>query len=264
MTSPSLRETQRWMKSRILPPARGVTAEGCVELNPQAGDPGIERLSIYSGGYLARVQEALEEAYPAIRHVLGSRAFSELSRAYAARHPSRDYNLSLSGRNLPVFLESSPWAADLPFLPDLARLEWSVTEAFHAFDLPPLDPARLASIPPEQWDRLKLIFQPSARLVASAWPVLDIWEARDQPVAGVRVDLINRPQRILVYRNNLQVRCELLEEASFLLLRDLSAGRTLGDACAGLTQASATEDPPLADWFSRWAAAGLIVNINLV
>ncbi len=45
MTGPSLRETQQEMKARIL-----------------AGDPADERLSVYSGGYIARMQEALEEA----------------------------------------------------------------------------------------------------------------------------------------------------------------------------------------------------------
>ncbi len=240
---PSLQEVQRWMKGRIL-----------------AGESGDERMSIYSGGYIARIQEALEEAYPAVRHVLGARSFSELSRAYAARHPSRDYNLSLVGRNLPSFLETFPLTKNLPFLPDLARLEWLVTEAFHAFDQPPLDPAALAAIPPEDWDCLRVIFQPSVRRLASAWPVLDIWEARDRPVNEVRIDLINRPQRVLAYRSNLQVRCELLDERQDKMLAALMEGETLGAACERIAETT-SGDPPLAEWFARWAGAGLIAGI---
>ena len=218
-----------------------------------AGDPADERLSVYSGGYAARRREALEEAYPAVQRVLGPRAFAELSRAYAARYPSHDYNLSLTGRRLPEFLRTHSLAKELPFLPDLTRLEWQVVESFHAFDRPPLDPARLAAVPSEDWDRLRLAFQPSVGRVASDWPILDIWEARNRPVAEVRVDLVNRPQKILVFRTALEVRCELLEERQDAALEALLSGKTLGEL------------PDLVPgWFSRWAAAGLIVNINLV
>ena len=262
MTQPSLREVQRWMISRILPPERAADAVGEVALNPQAGEPGAERLSVYSGGYLARIEEALEEAYPAVRHVAGAGSFRALARDYAARHPSRDYNLSLVGRHLPEFLKTHELTNELAFLPDLARLEWQVVEAFHAFDQAPTDTSGLAAVPPEEWTQTRLVFQPSVRLVDSAWPILDIWEARVRPVAEVRIDLVNRPQKILVFRSGLQVRCELLQKAQFRLLEELLAGRTLGQACACLPEDSPEEEPPLADWFSRWAASGLVVNIN--
>ena len=263
MPEPSLRDVQRWMQSRILPPERAAAeALSTVELNPQAGDPGVERLSVYSGGYVARMQEALEEAYEAVRHVLGARAFGELARGYAARYPSRDYNLSMAGRNLPVFLGFYPLTRELPFLPDLAALEWKVVEAFHAFDRPPLDPARLAAIPPEDWDRLRLAFQPSVGRIASAWPVLDVWEARKQPVGEVRIDLANRPQRVLVARRGLEVRCELMDELQDKTLAALLEGKTLGEVCG---QAAAEADggsPPLAEWFTRWAGNGLVAEVS--
>ncbi len=250
------------MKSRILPPERGAAAAADVELNPQAGEPGVERLSVYSGGYVARMQEALEEAYETIRHVLGARAFRELARCYAARHPSRDYNLSLAGRDLPAFLASYPLTNDLPFLPDLAALEWKVVEAFHAFDCLPLDPARLAAASPKDWDRLRLEFQPSVGRVASAWPVLDIWENRKRPVGEVRINLMGRPQRVLVARRGLEVRCELLDDAQDKALAALMEGKTLGEVCERIAAETPAGDPPFGEWFSRWAGNGLITGIR--
>lgn len=251
MPEPSLRELQRWMKSKILPPERADAAVPEVDLNPQAGDPGTERLSVYSGGYLARMEEGLEESYPAVRRVAGRRGFHALAHDYAAGHPSRDYNLSLVGKDLPVFLEGYSLTKELPFLPDLARLEWAVAEAFHAFDQPPLDPAHLSAIPPEEWERIRLVFQPSLRMVSSAWPILDIWEARDKPVSEVKINLVGRPQRVRVCRQAFQVHCELLDELQEAALRALLSGKSLGEL------------PELVpDWFSRWAASGLVVAIN--
>ena len=54
--NPSLRDVQTWMAAQILPSSVAPAAAGlAVELNPQGGAPGIERLGVYAGGYLARV-----------------------------------------------------------------------------------------------------------------------------------------------------------------------------------------------------------------
>lgn len=261
MSEPSLQEVQRWMISRILPPERSSAASPEVELNPQAGDPGADRLSVYSGGYLARMEEALEEAYPAVRRVAGRKGFHALAHGYAARHPSHSYNLSRAGLHLPEFLKTHPLTGELPFLPDMARLEWAVVEAFHAFDQPPLDPAHLSAIPPQDWERIRLVFQPSVHRIASAWPVLDIWEARAQPVSEIRIEIVNRPQRVLITRRSFEVRCELLDELQDRALAALLEGKSLGETCELLAE-QAGGDPPLTEWFSRWSGSGLITGIR--
>lgn len=263
MPEPSLRELQRWMVSRILPPERAAGATAQVGLHPQGGDPGAERLSVYSGGYRARIEEALKEVYPAVRHVAGANTFHALAHDYASRYASRSYNLSRAGRALPEFLQTHELGKELVFLSDLARLEWEVAESFHAFDVSPIDPSRLSALPPEDWARARLIFQPSVRLVRSSWPVLEIWEARNQPISEVRIDLAGRPQQVMISRSAFQVRCEFLEEKQFQLLQGLLAGKRLEEVCGELLDSAGGEEPPIADWFSLWAAAGLVVNINL-
>jgi hypothetical protein len=254
MTSPipSLAEFQRWMKSRIRPTQTAPAPEAEELLNAPE-----ERLSVYAGGYLARMREALADVYEAVQFVLGERAFTELAQAYAARYPSHDYNLSFAGRSLPEFLAGSPIAQQLPFLPDLARLEWLVCRAFHAFEQPPLEPSRLAAPPPEAWDRLRLTFQPSLGVVASAWPIRDIWAARREPRGTVNLQIAGRAQRVLVFRRGLEVRCELLEEPECVLLEGLLAGRTLGEVCQALSQADPTA---VRAWFARWMQERLIVR----
>ncbi len=257
MPDVSLRDAQRWMQQRIRHPAAGSDRR---LLNPQRGTPGEERLAVYAGGYAARIREALDESYGAIRHVLGDRAFAKLADAYAKRHPSHDYNLSFAGRDLPEFLGEYPLSRDLPFLPDLARLEWLVCQAFHAFDQPPLALPQLATLPLEAWAQLHLIFQPSVGLLSSAWPVRDIWEARTRPREQTRIDVRQRPQRVLVFRRGEQVACELLDETPYRLLEGLLAGRTLGAVCDELAARGGSAELPVAAWFARWAGQGLIAG----
>ena len=263
MHEPSLRQVQQWMKSRIRPQdARASSEARTTLLNPQRGTPGETRLAVYAEGYVARIRESLAEVYEAVQHVLGKRAFAELACGYAQRHPSHDYNLSLVGRHLPEFLRTSALAQRLPFLPDLAALEWLVYRAFHAVEQAPLDPSRLVKLPPEEWDQARLTFQPAVGVVASAWPILDIWETRTRVRSEINIDLANRPQRVLVFRQQLQVRCELLDEPQSLLLDGLLKGQTLGAVCAALSQHH-EETLPVAQWFTEWARRGLLVGCEL-
>ena len=260
MTAPatpaSLREVQRWIASRVRPGARS-GAPAAIALNPQREVPGEERLAVYAGGYLARMREALAEVYEATAHILGQAAFAVLAAGYAARHPSHDYNLSRAGRHLPAFLRDWPKTAELPFLPDLARLEWHIAEAFHAFDESPLDPAALQAVPPTAWDTLIFRFQPSVGLVVSAWPVLDLWAARTQPRDQVNVDVDGRPQAVLVSRQGQQTRCELVDDAERAALIGLLAGESLGAVCATLA-AREGHPPPVHAWCARWMRQGLL------
>ena len=265
MSEPSLHELQRWMKSRIRSGEHASAAAiDAIVLNPQRGTPGEERLSVYAGGYVARMREALAEVYEAVHHVLGEQAFAEVTEGYARRHPSHDYNLSLAGRHLPEFLLSWPLTQQLPFLPELATLEWLVRQAFHAFDAPPLDAKRLAGLSLVDWDRARLVFQNSVGVFASAWPVLDIWESRTRPRNEVNIEVVNRPQRVFVFRRGLQTRCELLDARQFELLEGLLAGRTLGNVCGKLASKTGDTPLPLTEWFARWAQLGLIIRCELL
>ena len=262
MSEPSLAEFQRWMKSRIRLQAPASASPPNAMLNPQRGVAPEERLAVYADGYLARNQEALADVYEAVRHVLGEPSFAALARAYAARYPSHDYNLSFSGRHLPELLADSPYTRRLPFLPDLARLEWLVCRAFHAFEAPPMNVTRLASVPPDLWGRLQLNFQPSVGVIASAWPIRDVWTARRQPRETVNIAVESRPQRVLVFRRGVEVVCELLDETQAAVLSALLAGRMLEDAVSAGVSGSAPAD--VTGWFAHWMRERLIVDAALV
>lgn len=264
MAEPSLEELQRWMASRIRPKANLPVSIDDDILNAQRGTAGVERLAVYAGGYIARAREALIEAYEAVQYVVGEGAFSSLALAYAERYPSHDYNLSAFGLHLPELLAQSPLSQRLPFLPDLARLEWAVRQAFHAFDQPPLDPQQLFALSLDEWERTRLAFQASVGVAASAWPIRDIWDARTQPRGSLDIALVDRPQHVLIYRDAGGVKCELIDAQQQFLLEALLAGRTLGVACGRLAEIAGEAELPLAEWFSRWARSGLITRCEPV
>jgi hypothetical protein len=222
---------------------------------PESGD---ERLRVYSGGYPARVHDALAESYPALAHWVGEPAFVALAHRYAASVPLTSYNLNDAGARMPAFVRDDVLTGDFPFLPDLAVLEWRVACAFHARERSPLDP-RALQWTIEQWAKAVLQFQPSVAVVSSAWPLLDLWTARETPREASDIELHGRPDHLVVRRTGFIVRCESVAADEALALQMLLDGRCLGETTERFESDGHDASLVLA-WFSRWMSAGLIVD----
>ncbi|HSB36664.1 MAG TPA: DNA-binding domain-containing protein [Thermoanaerobaculia bacterium] len=169
-----------------------------------------DRWHVYAHGYLGRLTEALEADYPAVRRILGAGAFAALSGRYVRAFPPRSFDLGRAGDRLPEHLMLDPVSAGLPFLPDLARLERLVAEAFVAADAEPLAWESLAGEDPEEVAHVPLVLVPGTAVLWSRWPVLAIWQTRRLADEDVAVDLAGRPQSVLVFRRETAVSCSEL------------------------------------------------------
>jgi hypothetical protein len=200
--------------SALLAPPRGTT-EG--------------RWRIYRDGYLIRLAEAIENDYAAIKRILGDGAFASLCSRYLAAFPPSSHDIGRSGVNLPEFLVTDALTSDLPFLPDLARFEWAMTEAVVAPDSPTCRSDTLVELAPELLLDLVISPCPGSVVIRSEWPLGDLWACRDKEDREISVDVIDRPSRILVFRRGLSVqwRAASKEEARFL--ESVSGGATLAE-----------------------------------
>lgn len=102
-------------------------------------------VGVYRRAYPARMTEALGETYRRCWRVLGDDDFFAACAAYIPTERSASGNLADYGRGFPDFLESWSGAGHAPFLGDLARLEWTFKDLFHAAPHAGLTPAELAA-----------------------------------------------------------------------------------------------------------------------
>ncbi|HVM95528.1 MAG TPA: DNA-binding domain-containing protein, partial [Candidatus Acidoferrales bacterium] len=229
---------------------------------PPRGNAG-DRLQVYAAGYPARIIEALNESFPAVAHVLGAGAFGALVHRYIGTVALRSYNLNDAGAAFAGFLQTDPLSQDLPFLADLARLEWAVASAFHAYELPVFDASTTADWTIENWERVTIQFQPSVVLVKSNWPIREIWDCRDTPIESIDLDLRNRADRVLVCRQGDMVACESLDDGQATALEALLSGQTLGEVIA--VRGEHGDNPEsVAAWFAGWMSRRLIASCTLV
>src|SRR5579875_2488123 len=91
------------------------------------------RLRVYADSYFYRLAAALREDYPALAAIVGEARFNTLVADYLAAFPPDRPSIFYAGRRLARFLrEAGPaWPA---WMADLAALERSLSEAFHAAD----------------------------------------------------------------------------------------------------------------------------------
>lgn len=264
MTSPTLAELQQGLAALVLnrqvldarlSDGHEIDIERLVSV-PTGVDIGT-RLGVYTGGYPARIREALIQAFPAVAKILGDAALASLLERYRPQIPTGWCNLNSVGRALPDFLRSDRLAEELPFLPDLARLEWSVFECFHARVGNPIDLSFAAGWELDDWAGARIGFQPGVALVTSPWPIHSLREARRSERSQIDIDLVEHPQSVWVYRQRFEVVTEILDEIDARAAHALLEGRPLGEVMGQMESAGADAGGTL-ELFSRFAALGLI------
>jgi hypothetical protein len=193
---------------------------------------GIEptaRLSIYRNTFLGSLTTALRLSYPAVHRLVGDAFFEGAARIFIAERPPRSAYLDEYGAEFPEFLARFPAADSVPYLPDVARLEWAVNRALHAADEEPLDIGRLAEFGPVDHERVCFVPHPSVGLVRAYYPADTIWRAvldRDDAALSA-IDLAAGPFWLMIERPAAAVEVHRMSEAEWRFMAELCAGRPL-------------------------------------
>jgi len=224
-----------------------------------------QRLGIYHGMYLLRMEEALESDYPALKHFLGDDGFRSLVAAYVRAHPSRSYSLNFLGRHLPDFMRDAPGLRRSAFCHDLARLEQAVAEVFDAPEEPALRAEEIAAVPETAWESARLVPIAAFRLLGFRYPV----NAYVQSVRDLdhgHPALRRRDTWVAVYRREYAVWRQDLDRAGHRLLSDIAAGERLGAAVTAALRRGRGRRPSAKDlfrWFRGWMGAGMFRSVEI-
>jgi hypothetical protein len=161
------------------------------------------------------------------------------------------------------FIGSYQPAAGLPYLPDVARLEWYWHEAFHEADASALDVSKLAMIAPDAYGKLGFGLHPSTRFLVSKFPILKIWQANQEGYEGNgRISLDEGGCQLLVYRPQLEVVIMSLDETDYLFLTLLNMKQTLTQAVEQVLSLAPkfNVQTVLQHWFANGLITDFIIN----
>ena len=210
--------------------------------------------AVYRNTVMKGCIDALQDNYPAVTRLVGEEWFRAAAAVFVRQSPPTDPVLTHYGAGFADFLVGFEPAAELSYLPDVARLDRYWTEAHVAPDDKVLDPATLARLTPEVLAATVLRPHAAARW---AWfpdaPIYTIW-SRNRSDELPEGDLEWKSEGALVVRPSDTVRWVAIDAAACAFL----------DACAnGLTLAAATDaalemqaDTDLARLMSELLTAG--------
>lgn len=268
---------QRWMQAVVVDPgaipeapaapaARAeVPPERVAEviLPSRTLDP-VERLGIYHGMYLLRMEEALASDYPGLKHFLGERRFFDLVRGYVQEHPSRSFSLNRLGDRFPDYVLRAPGLRRRAFCHDLARLELAISQVFDAPQTPPLAAEAIEAVPPDAWENVRLQPVAALALLAFRYPVGAYLDSVSDERGHTHPPLRRRDTWVAVYRRDYTVWRQELSRPAYGVLSDLAAGRTVGDtvtAALCLRGRSRPTEQAIFRFFRDWTSAGMFQAI---
>jgi hypothetical protein len=225
--------------------------------------PVTTRLGIYAHAYATRMRQGLASNYPAVARVLGEAGFTELSQEYVASHDSRFSSLRYYGHALAHFIATETSYRSAPFLPELARWEWTMAEVFDAADADPVEASQLAGRQPVDWASLHVTLHPSVRVLSLAWNAPQMWKALMDDAERPRARQERQPVTWLLWRRELREMFRPLSEAEQQALIAARAGESFG-GLSELARDHFREDEAAsvaAAWLRDWVESGLITDI---
>ena len=221
------------------------------------GEQAAGSLAVYRAQALAGWRAALAAAYPVVARLVGPAFFDEAADRYAGRHPSTSGDLHEFGDAFARFLGAYAPASGLPWLGDVARLEWALHHSAFAADAAPFDFASLAALAPDRQGDVVLQWHPATRRISSPHPILSLWEANQRSRDGTP-DRMTGPDKVIVTRARDGLRVRLLDAVEWrcaeAIDRDTPLARVLdvlGDGAARLPEI-----------LQRFAAEGAIAGFR--
>ncbi|AJY27166.1 hypothetical protein BTM_6171 (plasmid) [Burkholderia thailandensis 34] len=225
---PSLRDLQDAIRRSIV---ERDDLDAAVWIIDNGLEPG-RRLSVYRNTFASTLIRAMRLSFPAVDRLVGTEFFDATVREYIALQPPHSGYLDEFGSDFADFLEQFPPAQSVPYLPDVARLEWVVSRSLHAPDAPALSAAALSAVNPADHDRLRFQPHPSVSLVQSRFPVDEIWrsvlDGDDARMALIDPD--SGAVWLLVHRDETGIRVGRLKADAWYFVADMFAGCALGGA----------------------------------
>ncbi len=241
-------------------PGSGGASSALLQLRALLKPPSARGLMAYQANGHALAERSLLGAYPVIAQLLGADNFNGLARDLWHRHPPVCGDLAQWGDALPAFLADNEQLTEVPYLADVARVEWALHRAAGAVDAQ-ADLQSFARLSHEDPAALMLVLAPGTALISSAWPVVSLVSAHTdrQPSlaeAGQRVrDRVG--ETAVVWRQGLRPCVAACPAHTSGVLRALLAGATLPDA---LDQAGSEFD--FSDWLTQAVHDGLVTGVT--
>lgn len=242
----SLRE-----REEIVPP--GLTSPAAVAVRRF----NVHRNSMYSG-----LVGCIEATFPVVRRLVGNEFFVATASVFVANHPPRSPVLIEYGAEFASFLDHFAPVRSLPYLADVARLEWLLAQSRHAADAVPISGEALGRMSADEAWHAGIVLHPALRLLRSSFSVVSIWQTNTFDAVVRPIDACGDGECALIVRPEFAPRVVPIDFGEFTFLAELANDEPLGIAAA--TAAERAPGFDLTRSLLRIFAIGAVAGVGAV
>lgn len=194
--------------------------------------------AIYQNSVIGLKQKSLQTIYAVCHRLVGTEFFIAMITEYIQQTPSRSADLAHYGATLAEFIEHFIPAKSLPYLPDVARLEWAWHRLYSHRFTAPLDFQKLQLRYQENNSDIIFILGDHCTLLQSIYPVHQIWEVNQPTYAGDQTVILEDSQGFfyLIWCKELVNHINSLEKPVWQLLFYISQQWRLEDIYQALIE----------------------------
>jgi hypothetical protein len=237
-------------------------ALGLVKLPPN--DTAQVMFGVYRNAYILRLTEFLANDHPRLKTYLGDDAFFDMSKAYAAAHPSDNPNARWYSRHLPEFLsQHEPWAAHRD-IAELADIERALTDAFDSIDAPIMTVEDLQNVEPGKFEGAVLVIHPSVRRLALKTNAVALWQGLKEDSEPPPSAALPEPVTAIVWRQGVASKIRSLGSEEAMALSSTAEGVPFGVLCEMIAMMGEPDSAALraATYLRQWIVDEMVSEIR--
>lgn len=196
--------------------------------------PALSRLEIYRDAYYLRLLEILQQDYNGLYTLLGDEQFDQLCRHYINDHPSQFRSVRWFGQYLPDYIQDFTPYKDHPYLVEMAKFEWLLTEAFDSVDCSTISVEEVTKIQPEYWPEMYFKLHPSIRRLNLNWNTVPLWNAIKDKSEMISPQKSDVPVNWIIWRIGTDTQFYSLSADQAYVIDAMMKGENFGSICVGL------------------------------
>lgn len=229
---PSLSEVQDAFRQAVMEGR----PEACVAMIDPDGLSPLARIAVYRNNILGALVSALRLTYPAVLALVGDDFFDGVASRFALLDPPSSAQLTHWGEGFADYLRIFPGCGHLPWLSDVAILEWAVGQALHALEPGGAKSAdMMANLPMAAVASVILWPHPSLSCLRLDSPAEAIRSAALRGGDGLeQIDPNAGPVHLAVVRQADSIAIRRLDRSAWLLLDRLKKREPIGSASMDL------------------------------
>lgn len=191
-----------------------------------------KRFAIYRNNRNETLTNTLKNTYPVCLKLVGERFFNAMAKAYILNNASYSPTLDQYGNVYPSFIQTYEPVSALPYLADIAKLEWARMQISIGPDQNAINYAGFANINTQFATSMVFELPVNSILMQSDYPILDIWQLNQGDFCGnSRVDLSQGGVKLIIWRKDWELLMEAVSAPQWDLLTLIAQGMTLEAIC---------------------------------